>query len=108
MGWGWGSGTDVWRMVLYLCEFVNPVDVVVWCVLTVGGAGRGELGTPGVGFVGPSVDVFERLEIEGLVVNCCRGCVFVGEVPDVEAEFLLGALPVRGVVLELVVLEKAT
>ena len=62
--------------------------------------------TPDVGFVGPSTEVFERREIEGLVVSCCRECGFVGEVPWVELVFLLGVLPVRGVVLELAVLGK--
>jgi hypothetical protein len=107
VGWGWGSGTEVWRTVLYLCEFVNPVDVVVWCVLTGASAGR-ELEAPEVGFVRPSVEVFERLEIEGLVVSCCRDCDFVGELPGVELGFLLDVMPVRGVVVELVVVEKAT
>lgn len=106
MGWGWGSGTEVWRTVLYLCEFANPADVV-WCVLIGAGSGRGELEAPDVDFVGPSVEAFERLGVEGLVVSCCRDCNFVGEVPEVELVFLLGVLPVRGVVLELVVV-KAT
>jgi len=107
VGWRWGSGTEVWRTVLYLCEFVNPA-VVVWCVLTGVGVGRGELETPGAGFVGPSVELFERLEIEGLVVSCCRDCGFGGGAPGVEPGFLLGALPERGVVPELTVVEKAT
>ena len=66
------------------------------------GAGRGVLETPGVGFVGPSVEVLERLEMEGLVVvSCCRDCGFVGEAPVVGPVFLVGMLPVRSVVLEL-------
>lgn len=102
MGWGWGSGIEAWRTVLYLCEFVNPVDVVVWCVFTGTGAGREELEAPDVGFVGQSVEVFERLGIEGLVVSCCRDCDFVGEVPE---GFLFGVLPVRGVVLGVAVVK---
>lgn len=73
-----------------------------------GGAGRGELEAPDVNFVGPSVEVFERLGVERFVVNCCRGWDFVSGVPEVELVFLLGVLPVRGVVLELAVVEKAT
>ena len=107
MGWGWGSGTEVWRTVLYLGEFVNPVDVVVWCVFTGAGGGRG-LELPDVGFVGPSVEVFDRLEIEGFVMSCCRDCDFVGELPEVELGFLFGVVPVRGVVVEPAVVEKAT
>ena len=82
------------------------MDVVVWCALTGGGAGR-ELEVPDVGFVGPSVVLLERLEIEGLVASCCRNCDFVGELPEVELWFLLDVVPVRGVVVELVVVEKA-
>lgn len=100
MGWGWGSGTEVWRTVLYLCEFVNVVDAVVRCGLTGASTGR-ELEDPDVGFVGASAEVFERLDIGGFVVGCCRDCDFVSEVPEVEAWFLLGVLPVRGVVFEL-------
>ena len=51
--------------------------------------------------------VLERLEMEGLVVSCCRDCGFVGEVPEVGPTFLLGVLLVRSVVLELAVLENA-
>lgn len=84
------------------------MEVVAWCVLTGAGAGRGALETPDVGFVGPSVEVLERLEMEGpVVVSCCRDWGFVGEVPEVGPAFLLGALPVLGVVLGPVVLEKA-
>jgi len=93
--------------VLYLCEFVNPVEVAAWCVLTGTGVGRGLLETPDVAFVGPSVEVLERLEVEGLgVVSCCRDCNFVWGVPVMGPACLLGALPVRSVVLELAVLEK--
>lgn len=86
---------------------MNPVEVAVLCVLTGAGAVRGVLETPGVGFVGVSA-ALERLGVEGLVVvSCCRGCGFVGGFPDVGPTFLLGVLPVRGVALELAVLEKA-
>lgn len=107
MGWGWGSGTEVWRTTLYLCGFVNPAGVAVWCVLTGAGVGKGELEIPGADFVGPSVEVFGRLGIEGLVVICCRDCDFAGDVPEEEPVFLLGVLPIRGVALELVALEEA-
>jgi hypothetical protein len=108
VGWRWGSGTEVWRTAVYLCEFANPADVDACCVFTGVGVGRGGLGTPDVSFVEPSVEVLERLETEELVANCCRGCDFVGGAPVVEPVFLLGTPPVRGVVVELVLLEKAT
>ena len=95
--------------MLYLCEFVNPVEVVVWCVLTGAGVGKGVLETPDVVFVGPSVEVLERLEVEVLgVVSCCRDCSFVCEVPVMGPACLPGVLPVRSVVLELAVLGKFT
>lgn len=108
MGWGWGSGTEVWRTTLYLCELANPADVAGWRALMGAGVGKGGLEAPSAGFVGPSVEVFERLEIEGLVVICCRDCDFAGEVPEEGPAFLLGVLPVRGVALELAALEEAT
>lgn len=94
--------------MLYLCGFVNPVEVVVWCVLAGAGAGKGVFETPDAVFVGPSVEALERLEVEGLgAVSCCRDCSFVCEVPVMGPACLLGVLLVRSVVLELVVLEKA-
>ena len=85
---------------------MNPAEVAVWWVLTGVGVGRGVLETPDVCFPGASM-VLERLEMEGLVVSCCRDCGFVGEVPEVGPTFLLGVLLVRSVVLELAVLENA-
>lgn len=93
--------------MVYLCGLANPVVVVVWCVLAGAGVGRGVFATPGVVFVGLSVEVLDRLEVEGLgVVSCCRDCSFVCEVPVIGPACLPGVLLVRSVVLELVVLEK--